>query len=292
MLNQAGSYEELFDVIKVSGKEASLILSVIFLLIFLSYIFHHQSFRWTSIAYAVLGFIYSLSLMAQAILFKITGFGINREYLHNFFQNPYEDIKMMMLKPIMDWVDENKNQPFFLTYLTLSTHHEYGYPPDFPAKDFGVNNESQNRYLNAVRYTDYFIRKVFEEFKKRNLLDKTIFIILGDHGEAFGEHGLNQHNYILWEEGLRVPGIIYAPALYNESRRKEGFRSIFDIAPTICDLIGLKVVEGEFLGKSLITPPDKEREFFYTGWSKSRVFAYRKGKYKFIFPSWSQKPKI
>ena len=554
MLKQAGSYGGFFDVIRVSAKEATLFLVITFLLIFLSYVFKHTSLRGISIVYALIGFIYSVSMVAQAVLFKTTGFGLNREYLHNFFQNPGEDIKMvmsetrwyyligtfglllfllwlarlpegrwlnklrrkvenrnstgtkkgtlslillflifleamtlfpqlgnvhpvikqvpffeliksfipqeanegleaikilpeerqdrpiivepsesfrplnivliifeslswkycdvykpglgatpflaelakkssvverlytvdphttkalisiiagiypypqpevleakpgilpekalphllrkvgyrtaffqtannyedrpsvvanlgydtfrglysmpqqefayvnyfgceemMMLKPSLDWVEENRNQPFFLTYLTLSTHHEYGFPPDFPAKDFGVNNESQNRYLNAVRYTDFFIEKVFEEFKKRNLLDKTIFIILGDHGEAFGEHGLKQHNYILWEEGLRVPGIIYAPALCTESRRIEGFRSILDIAPTVCDLIGLKVIEGEFLGRGLLTPPDKERECFYTGWSKSRVLAYRKGKYKFIFPSWSQEAKV
>jgi len=200
--------------------------------------------------------------------------------------------EMMMLKPSLQWVDEIRGQPFFLTYLTLSTHHEYGFPPDFPAKDFGVKNENQNRYLNAARYIDYFIKHVFEEFEKRGLIKKTIFVIVGDHGEAFGEHGLTGHNYTLWEEGIRVPGIIYAPCLFPRAGRIHGFRSVLDIAPTICELLDLKVMEGEFLGKSLFSPSDDNRELFYTGWSKSRVMAYRQGKYKYIFPYWSPLPEV
>uniref|UniRef100_UPI00404A4720 sulfatase-like hydrolase/transferase n=1 Tax=Candidatus Saccharicenans sp. TaxID=2819258 RepID=UPI00404A4720 len=202
----------------------------------------------------------------------------------------YEE--MMMLQPSMQWVDENKNQPFFLTYLTLSTRHEYGYPPSFPARDFGLDNENQNRYLNAVRYTDFFIKKVFEEFKKRGLIENTIFIIVGDHGEAFGEHGSTGHNYSLWEEGIRVPGIIYAPGIFKKPGKIEGFWSILDIAPTICDLLGLEVTEGEFTGRSWLRPADENRELFLTGWTRSRVMAYRQGRYKFIFKYWERKPEI
>lgn len=198
--------------------------------------------------------------------------------------------EMMMLKPSLEWVDRINNEPFFLTYLTLSTHHEYGYPPGFPARNFGVSDERQNRYLNAVRYTDYFIRKLFEEFQKRNLIERTIFIIVGDHGEAFGEHGLEGHNFSLWEEGMRVPGLIYAPGLIKEAGKIDGFRSVLDVAPTVCDLLGLKIKNGSFLGRSLLSPADESREFFYTGWSKSRVIACRRGRYKYVFPSW--KPQI
>ena len=195
--------------------------------------------------------------------------------------------EMMMLGPSLEWIDQTPGQPFFLTYLTLSTHHEYGYPPHFPTRDFLVDNKSQNRYLNAVRYTDSFIKRLFDEFKKRGLENKTVFIILGDHGEAFGEHGLSGHNYTLWEEGLRVPGIIYAPGIFKEPGKIEGFRSVLDIVPTVCDLIGLDLKEGHFIGISLFDPPDENRDLFFTGWSKSRVMGYRKGRKKFIFPAWS-----
>jgi len=191
--------------------------------------------------------------------------------------------EMMMLRPSLEWVEADSSRPFFLTYLTLSTHHEYGVPPDFPQKDFGVKNKNQNRYLNAVRYTDYFIRRVFEEFEKRNLLKNTIFIIIGDHGEAFGEHGREGHNYAMWEEGLRVAGIIYAPGLFKKAWKISGFRSILDIAPTVCDLLGLEIKEGSFIGQSLLKPVEDDRKLYHFGWSKTRVMAARKGRYKYIF---------
>lgn len=203
------------------------------------------------------------------------------------YVNYFGKEEMMMLQPSLEWVEKNQSQPFFLTYLTLSTHHEYGFPPDFHVNDFNVDNEKLNRYLNAVRYTDYFIKRVFEEYDKRGWLENTIFIIVGDHGESFGEHGLTGHNYSLWEEGIRVPGIIYAPALMPKAGKIEGFRSVLDIAPTVCDLLGLKVTEGEFLGRSLMAPADDNREFFYTGWLNSRIMAVRRGRMKYVFPNWS-----
>lgn len=191
--------------------------------------------------------------------------------------------EMMMLEPSLAWIDAAAERPFFLTYLTLSSHHQYGIPRNFPARDFAPGKEALNRYLNAVRYIDYFIERVFEGFKQRGLLAKSIFIIVGDHGEAFGEHGLSGHNYTLWEEGIRIPGIIYAPGLIKKKEMIKGFRSLLDIAPSVCDLLGLEVKKGKFIGRSFFEPVEDDRELFFFGWSKTRVTAARKGRLKFIF---------
>jgi len=190
--------------------------------------------------------------------------------------------EMMMLKPSLAWVDEEPKTPFFLTYLTLSTHHNYGTPPGFPLKDFGVDQPLLHRYLNAVRYTDDFIRHVVEEFKKRGLLEETVFIIVGDHGEAFKEHGLDGHNYVLWEEGLRVPGIVFAPGLFREAGKIEGIRSLLDIVPSVCDLLGLQLKEGRFIGQSFFQPVEEDRVLFFSGWSRQRVTGMRRGGTKYI----------
>lgn len=214
------------------------------------------------------------------------------EDFYGLFQLPAEGFadvnyfgkeEMMMLEPSLEWIEKDKDRPFFLTYLTLCTHHQYGFPPDFPQKDFRVGNKNLNRYLNAVRYTDYFISRVFEEFKKRRLLERTVFIIVGDHGEAFGEHGLVGHNYSLWEEGLRVPGIVYAPGLGKAQGTIDGFRSLLDVPPTVCELLGFNVKHGHFVGTSLLQTVEEDRLLYFTGWSKSRVLALRRGRQKYIF---------
>jgi hypothetical protein len=199
------------------------------------------------------------------------------------YVNYFGKEEMMMLGPSLAWVDENRSRPFLLTYMTLSTHHHYGVPPEFPVKDYGTGNPILNEYLNAVRYTDGFIEKVVREFERRGLLENTVFIILGDHGEAFDEHLADGHNYAMWEEGLRIPGIIYAPGLIKGPGRIEGFRSVLDIAPTVCEMAGLEVKRGRFVGASLFSPPDEQRKMYFSGWSRARAMAVREGKTKYIF---------
>lgn len=199
------------------------------------------------------------------------------------YVNYFGKEEMMMLGPSLAWVRENKSRPFFLTYLTLSSHHHYGVLPDFPVKDYGTGNPMLNEYLNAVRYTDGFIERVVRGFENLGLLENTVFIILGDHGESFDEHRADGHNYVMWEEGLRVPGIIYAPGLIKRPGRIAGFRSVLDIAPTVCEMAGLEVKRGRFVGTSLFSPPDEQRKLYFSGWSRARAVAVREGKTKYIF---------
>jgi lipoteichoic acid synthase len=49
------------------------------------------------------------------------------------------------------------------------------------------------------------VKHLLEQYKELGLYEETIFVLYGDHGEAFGEHGLYQHDNVAYEEGLRVP---------------------------------------------------------------------------------------
>lgn len=187
-----------------------------------------------------------------------------------------------MLGPSLDWIAEGKDQPFLLTFLTLSTHHNYGTPPDYPVKDYGTTDPILNRYLNAVRFTDGFIKDLVGEFEKRGLMKDTVFIILGDHGEAFGEHGLRGHNFTMWEEGMRVVGLMYGPGVLPKTGRIPGLRSTLDITPTVCDIAGLEPVEGGFIGQSMLQPVPDSRRLYFSGWSKNRVLAIKEKNFKYI----------
>src|SRR3712207_8950988 len=48
-------------------------------------------------------------------------------------------------------------------------------------------------YLNTMRYQDFFLRNLFDQYKDLGLYEDTIFIVFGDHGEGFEEHGVKQH---------------------------------------------------------------------------------------------------
>ena len=195
----------------------------------------------------------------------------------------------MMLGPSLDWVDARRGQPFFLTYLTLCTHHNYETPPTWPTIDFGVNNPTLNQYLNAVRYTDEFLKEVLGEFEKRGLAENTLFVVVGDHGEAFGEHGEKGHNLTLYEEGIRTLAVLYAPGRIPPTTVVRGTRSILDIVPTVCDFLGLRVKEGKFVGASLLRPVPADRKLYLSAWSRHAGLAMRRGSEKTIL--WPMKEK-
>jgi phosphoglycerol transferase MdoB-like AlkP superfamily enzyme len=114
----------------------------------------------------------------------------------------YEDD--IMLKSSRAWLEENANSPTLVMYLGVTPHDNY-----LPIYRYGRKKFSSramlDRYLNNIYYDDFWIENIIEQYKRLGLYEESIFIIYGDHGEAFGEHGVYHHDGAIWEEGLRFP---------------------------------------------------------------------------------------
>ncbi|HJX51387.1 MAG TPA: LTA synthase family protein [Polyangia bacterium] len=189
----------------------------------------------------------------------------------------------VMIRPSVDWIEKERDQPFFLTYLTLASHHNYVAPQSFPQVSFGVSNSLQNRYMNAVRYTDDFIKELLRELERHDLISNTVFILVGDHGEAFGEHGRGTHDNVMWEEGLRTLALIYSPSYFPRPGKITGIRSNLDLLPTVCDLLELRSPDASFLGSSLLREVPIDRELFFSCWFDRHCLARRTGQLKVIY---------
>ncbi|MCA9580241.1 MAG: sulfatase-like hydrolase/transferase, partial [Myxococcales bacterium] len=151
----------------------------------------------------------------------------------------------VITEPLLSWIDEQKEKPFFATVLTTTTHHDYGVPKDFPTQVFRAGHESVrfNRYLNAVHYVDSFVGDVVDGLKKRGVLEDTLIVIVGDHGQGFYEHGRKGHNDVIHNEGIRVPALLSNPRLFEGPVRVPGLRRQPDLAPTALGLMGITVPE-------------------------------------------------
>ena len=196
----------------------------------------------------------------------------------------YED--KAMLKPSLKWVDKAlaKKKPFLLTYLTLVSHHTYTTPPSFKKKKYTESKDKEFKdYLNALRYQDNFLKELFAGFKKRGMYKNTIFLLVGDHGEAFDEHQRRQHDNIMWDEGLRIPMMIFHPSKIKKGKRIGGLRQQIDILPTVAELLGVKATNGIFPGKSLLKPVSKKRKVYFACWYENQCLATRQGDKKIIF---------
>lgn len=69
----------------------------------------------------------------------------------------------------------------------------------------------QRLYDGCLRYLDRHVAAVAEELRERGRWDRTIFVVTSDHGESFGEHGLLDHQYGLYQELLEVPLVVRLP---------------------------------------------------------------------------------
>lgn len=107
-------------------------------------------------------------------------------------------------------------------------------------------------YDAAVRLADERVGSVIEQLKHRKLWDKTLFILISDHGEEFGEHGGWQHDQSVYEELVNVPLIIHFPGGQYAGRRVRDVISLVDLMPTIFDYLNqVKLMTG-LRGSSLM----------------------------------------
>lgn len=170
----------------------------------------------------------------------------------------YEDD--MLLEPALGWA-ERQQGPFLMTIATVTSHHDYAVPQGFPRRPWETGSDDLDRYLDTVRYVDRFVGRLWDGLVERGLADHTIFIVIGDHGEGFGEHNRFQHDAVIYEEGLRIPLVIVAPGV-RPGTVVEGLRQNVDVVPTVLELLGLRATGGSLAGSSLLSAPGHDTLFF------------------------------
>jgi len=193
----------------------------------------------------------------------------------------YEDD--IMLKPSQEWLREHENEPFMAEYLLGTGHHDYQcLGTSHGDKDFS-EDELINSYLNCMRLQDIFLKNLVDQYKELGLYDNTIFVIYGDHGEGFGEHGRFQHDDTIWEEGLQVPLLIHAPGLLQGGERVERLSNHTDILPTVLEMLGYEVKGGEYPGYSLLHQLPEDRTLMFSCFHQDACLASLKASEKYIY---------
>ena len=107
---------------------------------------------------------------------------------------------------------EKYNGKFFSWIFLASPHSPYlSRYPDWPAET------EIERYRQEVHYADSQVGRILDELDRGGLLEKSIVIILGDHGEEFGDHGGNYHKSTVYGEVVNVPLVIWVPGLKGKT---------------------------------------------------------------------------
>lgn len=176
------------------------------------------------------------------------------------------------------WLPKVGGQKFFALIWTNNTHHPYfvsGQP-----QDLGVEDALFNQYLNALRESDQAFGMVMQSLFEQGLSESTLVVVVGDHGEAFGQHGQLGHASAIYDENVHVPLLLINPVLFSGA---ENFRlgGLIDLAPTIMDILGIKPAD-EWMGTSLFKAAPIQRVYFFAPWSQ-QLFGFREDHTKLIY---------
>jgi arylsulfatase A-like enzyme len=188
----------------------------------------------------------------------------------------------MVAQEFLDWQAGLPRRPFF-AFVNFFDAHEPYFPPDsviraLPAGAHwdrfdhyaGVltgTGASRSRkwemseperaahaagYADAITRMDREVGRILDELGARGVLDNTIVVLVSDHGEQLGEHGLYNHDNSLYLLNLHVPLLIQDPTRPAGPRRVDEVVTLRDVGATILDLVGVDPGEAGLGGASLM----------------------------------------
>ncbi|HYT68982.1 MAG TPA: sulfatase [Vicinamibacterales bacterium] len=181
----------------------------------------------------------------------------------------------------LHWIEARDDTPFFAWVHLYDAHKPYATQEPFRSK-------YSDPYIAEIAFADSQIGRLLETLERRKILDRTIVVVAGDHGEALGEHGERDHGIFVYESVLHVPLILRAPSV--APRRVPGVVRLVDVMPTVLDLLGFShpkldgvslvdMMRGETQQPELDAYSESQYPLRF-GWSPLR--ALRAGRYKLI----------
>lgn len=186
----------------------------------------------------------------------------------------------------IQWLDKNRQGPFFIWVHLYDPHAPYDPPAPFDKK-------FADPYDGEVAYADASLGKLFTHLRQRGLYDGALIAVMSDHGESLGAHGESMHGIFLYDETIHVPLLFKLPGAALAGRRVSARVRLVDFAPTLLSMLSLPLPP-TFQGQSLVPlmkpspkpaedlPAYAETDYPHRAFGWSSMRAMRTGKYLFI----------
>jgi arylsulfatase A-like enzyme len=231
---------------------------------------------------------------------------------------PFLDVHWSAFRGMMlDWLEKNSGEPFFLFIHSYDVHKPYNPPArfvipwypecrgeiiSFTGHDILVVKEENRQaeripvasltpsqrdhvishYDGEIRQLDEEIGILLRELERLGVLDETIVVLTSDHGEQFLEHGGLGHRNTLFEEEMKVPLIVRIPSMIMAGTAVDEPVGLIDLMPSLLELLG--VTHGKLHGRSflpLLVGHGKNGEIF-AEYEEAGLSMVRKGNHKLI----------
>jgi arylsulfatase A-like enzyme len=167
-------------------------------------------------------------------------------------------------------------------------------PPGITDKDYVVA-----QYDGAVAYMDACIQTIFTALEAHGILEETLVVVNGDHGETLYEHECWFDHHGMYDNVLHVPLIIRYPGKIPAGKRVAGYNQHKDMLPTILELAEIET-DVAFDGRSLLPMirgemASHESEFYITECTWMRKHGWRTPHWKLMValePDFHFKPPV
>lgn len=153
------------------------------------------------------------------------------------------------MKPIFDFIDESKGQPFFIWYAPMLPHEPHN-PPERLLKKYAVEgrNPKLAKYYAMCEWFDETCGQLLDYLDEKKLRDNTLVVFTIDNGwiQETGEKKTTRGNFAPksklspYDGGLRTPVLLRWPG-HTKARRYSDLVSSIDLAPTMLSAAGVKV---------------------------------------------------
>lgn len=213
--------------------------------------------------------------------------------------------------PFLDWVDTAASDPYFAYLHYIEPHAPYLPPDAFRRKLARGESRPVRGTMNFLRqlgqrrppdrvcdnivdlydgnlaYVDSHVGALVDSLRARDRWDRTVLVLLSDHGEGFWQHGTKGHGGVPYEEVVHVPLLLRIPGV--EARRVSDPVELVDLLPTLLELAGIPDEDPERVGRSLLplalgqTQATENRVIHMrSNRTKAPVYALREGRYKWL----------
>jgi len=144
-------------------------------------------------------------------------------------------------------------KPFYVSLRTLTTHFPYYYVTrkidNFPLGD--QEEKTIGHYIRSMHYVDLVIGEFLHKLSENDLASNTVIVIYGDHRARLSDSELKLIGITDMNENRKIPFIIYL-SNRNQPYKNDSIGGLIDVAPTLCNILGIDISDKFFLGGDLL----------------------------------------
>jgi arylsulfatase A len=176
----------------------------------------------------------------------------------------------------MNFIEQNKNNPFFIYYPMVLAHKPFQPTPNDPDfADWTSPTDSDTSYYRSmIEYMDKEVGRLVNKVKEAGLANNTLIIFTGDNGtpgiisNQDDEDDVRTGKATTLESGIRVPMIAYWPGTITPGSVNNDLIGFTDFLPTLADAANIPVpdygpLDGVSFAPRLTGNPGTPREWLY-----------------------------